>query len=108
MLKSRGNTYLSKTDEEMEIIKEKIRQTKMGGKNPAAKKVKCKNEQTQEEFHFNSLSEMQKFFNETNHNFITRRCNNSIICLYKGVWNISYEEDDYKNKTIYKNNARAK
>lgn len=40
MLKSGGNTYLSKTDEEMEIIKEKIRQTKMGGKNPAAKKSK--------------------------------------------------------------------
>lgn len=108
MLKSGGNTYLSKTDEEMEIIKEKIRQTKIGGKNPAAKKVKCKNEQTQEEFHFNSLSEMQKFFNETNHNFITRRCNNSIKYLYKGVWNIAYEEDDYENKTIYKNNARAK
>lgn len=45
----------------MLIIKHKIRQTKLGGKNPAAKKVKCKNEETKEEFHFNSLSEMQGF-----------------------------------------------
>ena len=35
-----GNTYLSKSIEEMEIIKEKIRQTKLGSKNPMAKKIK--------------------------------------------------------------------
>ena len=36
--KSGGNTYQSKIKEEMEIIKEKIRQTKIGEKNPMAKK----------------------------------------------------------------------
>ena len=35
-----GNTYQSKTEEEMEIIKDKIRQTKIGSKNPMAKKIK--------------------------------------------------------------------
>ena len=35
-----GNTYQSKTEQEMEVIKEKIRQTKLGDKNPMAKKVK--------------------------------------------------------------------
>lgn len=35
-----GNTYQSKTDEEMEAIKDKIRQTKVGNKNPMAKKNK--------------------------------------------------------------------
>lgn len=29
-----GNTYKNKTKEEMNVIKEKIRQTKLGGKNP--------------------------------------------------------------------------
>ena len=38
-----GNTYKSKTKEEMEVIKEKIRQTKLGGKNPMAKKIKRTN-----------------------------------------------------------------
>ena len=35
-----GNTYQSKTEEEMEIIKEKIRQTKIGAKNPMARKIR--------------------------------------------------------------------
>ena len=35
-----GNTYQSKTEEEMEVIKEKIRQTKIGAKNPMARKIK--------------------------------------------------------------------
>lgn len=35
-----GNTYQSKTDEEIEVIKNKIRQTKIGSKNPMAKKIK--------------------------------------------------------------------
>jgi len=38
-----GNTYQSKTEEEMDIIKEKIRKTKMGSKNPMAKKIKRTN-----------------------------------------------------------------
>lgn len=107
-LKCGGNTYSNKTEEEMNIIKEKIRQTKLGGKNPAAKKVKCRNEETKEEIHFNSISEMQQFFGEKNHNFITRRCNGKIKCLYKGIWNMAYEENEYEYKTVNKNNARAK
>ena len=43
-----GNTYLSKTEEEMEVIKDKIRQTKIGAKNPMAQKVKRINIQTNE------------------------------------------------------------
>ena len=37
-----GNTYKSKTKEEMEVIKEKIRSSKLGGKNPHSRKIKCK------------------------------------------------------------------
>lgn len=43
-----GNTYQSKTKEEMEVIKEKIRQTKIGGKNPMARKIKRINIETNE------------------------------------------------------------
>ena len=43
-----GNTYQSKTKKEMEVIKEKIRQTKIGSKNPMAKKIKRTNIQTGE------------------------------------------------------------
>ena len=38
-----GNTYQSKTEEEMEVIKEKSRQTKLGAKNPMSRRVKRTN-----------------------------------------------------------------
>ena len=77
-----GNTYLNKTPEEQSIINNKIRESKLGGKNPNAKKVKCLNIETDEEYHFDSLSEMKEFFNEKNHNFITKRCSGATKCLY--------------------------
>lgn len=39
MVRCGGNTYLSKTEEEMNDIKEKIRKTKIGDKNPNHRKV---------------------------------------------------------------------
>ena len=51
-----GNTYKNKTPEELEKIKEKIRESKIGGKNPQATGVKCKNINTNEEYHFGSQS----------------------------------------------------
>ena len=44
-----------------------------------------------EEYYFDSQSEMQTFFNETNHQFCSRRCRKEIKCLYKNEWLIAYE-----------------
>lgn len=103
-----GNTYLGRTKKEMEKTKEKLSASKKGDKNPNSKKVKCYNIITNEEFHFNTLAEMKEFFGETNHNFITRRCNNITKCLYKQVWKIAYEENNYFEMSIEKNNAKSK
>lgn len=97
MYRSGGNTYQSKTEEEMAQIREKIRATKVGGLNPQSKKIKCKNIVTGEEHHFDSLAEGQTFFGETNHNFITRRCRHTIKCLFKNEWMFAYEDEDYSN-----------
>ena len=98
-----GNTYKSKTPEEMKKIGDKIRQSKLGGKNPHSTKVKCKNINTNEEYHFDCQADAQKFFNETNHQFISRRCRHQIKCLYRNEWLIAYEDDDYiSNYTIKK------
>ena len=107
--RSGGNTYQSKTPEEMEQIKEKLRVSKIGGLNPQSKKIKCKNINTDEELHFNSLSECQLYFGETNHNFITRRCRGTIKCLFRKEWMFAYEEDEYPmdNTTTIKH-GRAK
>jgi len=46
---------------------------------------------------------MQAFFNETNHQFISRRCLKQVKCLYKNTWLIAYEQDEYiKDYTIKK------
>lgn len=102
--KSGGNTYKNKTAKELEIIKDKIRKSKTGGKNPNARKVKCKNLQTNEEKHFNSMAEMQKYFKEKNHQFISRRCLGKIKSLYRGEWIIGYENKPYNQDfTQFKN-----
>ena len=98
-----GNTYKSKTPEEMKKIGDKLRQSKLGGKNPHSTKVKCKNINTNEEYHFDCQADAQKFFNETNHQFISRRCRHQIKCLYRNEWLIAYEDEDYiSNYTIKK------
>lgn len=95
LYKCGGNTYGSKSEEEIIKISEKIKHSKIGGKNPNARKIKCKNVNTNEELHFESASECQKYFNETNHNFAIRRCRKYIRSLYQQQWAIAYEEDDY-------------
>ena len=104
-----GNTYKSKTQEELKQIGNKIRETKLGGNNPNSTKVKCKNMETLEEYHFDSQADMMKFFNQNNHQFISRRCLGRIKSLYNGKWAIAYEEDSYNSEyTPYKQIKRAK
>ena len=107
-LKSGGNTYKNKTPEQMTIIKEKIRNSKLGGKNPNATGVKCKNINTNQEYHFGSQSEMQTFFNESNHQFCSRRCRNEIKCLYKNEWLIAYEQNDYPSDYTIKGQTKKR
>lgn len=108
MNKSGGNTYQNKTKEELAAISKKIRASKLGANNPNATGVKCKNINTNEEYHFGSQSEMQQFFNESNHQFITRRCNHTIKKLFRDEWLIAYENDDYTNEYTVSTNIRRK
>ena len=90
-----GNTYLSKTDSEMLIIEEKIRQTKIGNKNPNAKSIKCRNINTLEELYFDTMKECQEYFGETNHQFISRRCLGKLKNLYQKQWQFAYIDKEY-------------
>ena len=69
-----GNTYQSKTIEEMNIIKEKLRVSKMGGKNPNARKVKMIDLVNNIEIIFNSQQECANYLNLSSHMPISRRC----------------------------------
>ena len=97
-----GNTYQSKTPKEMDNIKKKLSESKMGGKNPNATSVKCKSVKTGEELHFTSQAEMRDYFGESNHQFVSRRCLGTIKCLYKDEWMIAFENQDYTNEILKK------
>lgn len=103
-----GNTYKSKTVEEMDEIKEKIRQTKLGGKNPRATGVKCKNLETEKELFFDSMAECAAYFEKDNHQFISRRCRGEVKSLYEGKWMFAYQDQEYGNFTSRPNASRTK
>ena len=86
-----GNTYQSKTKEEMEVIKEKIRQTKLGGKNPMAKKIKRINIQTNKIDIFDTvISCAQACGIKNGKTSVSTRLNGKIKSPYKNIWIFEY------------------
>ena len=86
-----GNTYQSKTEEEMEVIKEKIRQTKMGNKNPKAKRIKRTNIITNEVDIFDTIiSCAQTCGIKNGKTSITTRLNGQVKSPYKNTWIFEY------------------
>lgn len=89
--KSGGNTYQSKTKKEIEVIKEKIRQTKTGNKNPMAKKIKRINIQTNEVDIFDTIISCAKAGGIQNgKTSITTRLNGQVKSPYKNTWIFEY------------------
>jgi len=86
-----GNTYKSKTTEEMEVIKEKIRQTKIGKNNPNARRIKRINLLTKEEDIFDTIISCAKACGIKNgKTSITTRLNGQIKSPYKKIWMFEY------------------
>ena len=86
-----GNTYQSKTEEEMETIKEKIRATKIGAKNPMAKKIKRTNIQTGKIDIFDTIISCAKACGIQNgKTSISTRLNGQIKSPYKNTWIFEY------------------
>ena len=91
ILKSGGNTYQSKTEEEMEVIKEKIRKTKIGKNNPMAKKIKRINIITNEIDIFDTVISCAKACGIKNgKTSITTRLNGQVKSPYKNIWIFEY------------------
>lgn len=95
LYKCGGNTYKSKTTEELKEISLKISKSKIGIKNPQHRKIKVMNNITNEEFIFDTVNECKLFFNEKHHRFISNRVLGKTKTLYKGIWNIAYYENEY-------------
>ena len=89
-----GNTYKSKTEEEMIVIKEKIRQTKLGGNNPMARKIKRINITTGEEEIFDTVIGCAKACGIKNgKTSITTRLNGQVTSPYKNQWIFEYYDE---------------
>ena len=79
-----GNTYQSKTKEEMEVIKDKIRQTKIGANNPMARTIKRTNIITNEVDIFDTIISCAKACGIQNgKTSITTRLNGQVKSPYK-------------------------
>lgn len=89
-----GNTYQSKTEEEMEVIKNKIRQTKLGDKNPMARKIKRTNIITNEVDIFDTVINCAKACGIQNgKTSISTRLNGQIKSPYKKTWIFEYYDE---------------
>lgn len=86
-----GNTYQSKTEEEMEIIKEKIRKTKLGENNPMAREVKRINIITGEVDYFDTIVDCARHTSaENNKGVIVDRLRGRIKSPYRNTWLFEY------------------
>ena len=86
-----GNTYQSKTEEEMEVIKDKIRQTKLGAKNPMARRIRRINIMTGEVRIFDTIiSCAQACGIKGGKTSITTRLNGQVKSPYKNTWIFEY------------------
>ena len=89
-----GNTYQSKTEEEMEVIKDKIRQTKLGDKNPMARKIKRTNIITNEVDIFDTvISCAQACGIRNGKTSISTRLNGQVKSPYKKTWIFEYYDE---------------
>ena len=89
-----GNTYKSKTDEEMSIIKNKIRKTKLGAKNPMARKVKRINIKNNEVDIFDTVIACAQACGIKNgKTSITTRLSGQIKSPFKNTWIFEYYEE---------------
>ena len=78
----------------MEVIKEKIRQSKIGSKNPMAKKVKRTNIQTGEIDIFDTIISCAKACGISNgKTSITTRLNGQVKSPFKKMWIFEYYDE---------------
>ena len=88
-----GNTYASKTKEEMETIKEKIRVTKLGAKNPMARRVKRTDIQTGEIDYFDTIISCARACGIQNgKTSVMDRLSGKVKSPYKNTWIFEYDE----------------
>lgn len=95
LFKCGGNTYQSKTPEELAVIRDRLRSSKTGANNPQSKQIKAMSSKTGEIMFFESMADCRDYFGELNHQFVSRRCLGKIRCPYKDEWLFAFADEDF-------------
>lgn len=90
-----GNTYMFKSEEEMDEIKHKISIANSGKNNAQSKQIKALNVITNEVIHFDTLHDACKHFNHKQKYSFVKHCENKAVCLWRNEWTFAYEENDF-------------
>lgn len=90
-----GNTYLCKSKEEMDEIKQKISKANHGKNNGMSKQIKALNVYTKEIIHFESLHEACVYFNHHQKGSFMLHCENKAKYLWRKEWTFAYEDKEF-------------
>ena len=90
-----GNTYLCKSNYEMNIIKRKISIANKGINNGISKQIKAYNINTKEIIHFDTLFDACKYFNHKQKGSFLRHCNHEAKYFWRKEWTFAYENDNF-------------
>lgn len=90
-----GNTYINRSEEEMQNTKRKISLANTGRNNGMSVQIKCKNVKTNKEYIFDTLSQCLSFLGIKNKAVVTSRARKQCNTLWRNEWMFCYENDDY-------------
>lgn len=104
-----GNTYISKTDDEMNIIRNKISEGLTGEKNGNHRVIFVKDTITNEEYRFGSMLQCEKYLKDNGYTIKSRmyrkQANNNrdfgIQHRFANRYIFRYEDDEYHKWTDY-------
>lgn len=88
--KSGGNTFAGKTEKEMKLIKQKLRLTKLGSKNPMSKVTKMIDTFTKKEKIFSSASECAAYLSLNDDKKVRRRASGEVKSLLNNRYRFEY------------------
>lgn len=90
-----GNTYICKSNDELNNIKQKISNSNKGINNGMSHQIKAYNIETNKEYHFNTLNETLNFLKVKNKGVVMSIVNGKNKFYYRNKWNFAYENNEY-------------
>lgn len=90
-----GNTYLNKSKEDLDKIKQKISIANSGKNNGMATAIKALNVNTNEIIHFETLAAACKYFNHKQKGTFAERAKGLSKYLWRGEWTFAYEDNEF-------------